>query len=473
MTKSESAMTENLEFDVVIIGGGPGGYVAAIRASQLGLKVALAERENLGGVCLNWGCIPTKALLRCSEIYGTLQRLPEFGLSAEGIHADIGKIVERSRSIAAQLSAGVKYLMGKHKVRVLDGTASLLSPREVRVEKDGEEIAILSARAVIIATGSRPREFPGLARDGKVIWGAREAMTPSALPKSLLVIGSGSIGSEFSAFYSQMGTKVTLVESVDRILPMEDEEISRLARKHWEESGIEILTGVQVKNLVPHENSVTAHMVVGGKEEEREFDRALVAVGVTGNVENIGLEKTRAVVEKGFIKTNDRQETAEPGVYAIGDVAGPPCLAHKASHEGVLAAEHIAGLDTHPVDASCIPGFSYTKPQVASVGMTEAQAKQAGHDVKVGRFPFRANGKAISIGEKEGMVKTVFDAKTGEFLGAHMLGMDVKELICLFAFARETGATGEDFIRTVFPHPTLSEAAHESVLDAFGRILHV
>ncbi|HAU28715.1 MAG TPA: dihydrolipoyl dehydrogenase [Rhodospirillaceae bacterium] len=466
-------MSEKQTFDVVIIGGGPGGYVAAIRASQLGFKVALVEREHLGGVCLNWGCIPTKALLRSAEIYRTLQRLPEFGLSAEGVSADIGKIVERSRKIANQLAAGVKYLMGKNKVTVLDGSARLEDARNVVVEKNGAEIARLEAASIIIATGSRPRVFPGLETDGDRVWGAREAMTPKELPKTLLVIGSGSIGSEFSAFYSQMGTKVTLVEALDRILPMEDAEISSMARKHWEESGIEILTGIRVSALDRREDGVIVHISHSDREEERTFERVLVAVGVTGNIEDIGLENTKVEVEKGFIKTNGRQETAEAGIYAIGDVTGPPCLAHKASHEGVVAAEVIAGLDPHPVKPCCIPGFSYTNPQVASVGMTEAQARECRLDVRVGHFPFRANGKAIAMGELEGMVKTIFDAKTGELLGAHMLGLEVKELISVFALAKEMEATEEDFIRTVFPHPTLSETTHESVLDAFGRVMHV
>ncbi len=411
------------QFDVIVVGGGPGGYVAAIRATQLGLKTGLVEREHLGGICLNWGCIPTKALLRSAEIYRLMQHADAFGLSAGTVGVDLAKVVQRSRQVAQQLAGGVKHLLKKNKVEVIDGHARLDGPGRLRVEGPaGAEIARWSAKHIILATGARPRSFPGLQPDGRLIWTSREAMVPAGLPRSLLVVGSGAIGIEFASFYHAMGSQVTVAEAVDRILPYEDEEISALARKSFEKQGLRILTGAKVGPLTAGPDSVTATLVEGGKPET--FDRVILALGVTGNVENLGLETTRAKVEKNFIVVNQWLETGEPGLYAIGDVAGPPCLAHKASHEGVICVERIAGLHAHPLELRNIPACTYAHPQVASVGLSEARAKAAGYQVKVGRFPFMANGKAIALGEPEGLIKTVFDAATGELLGAHMIGAE-------------------------------------------------
>ena len=460
-------------FDIIVVGGGPGGYVAAIRAAQLGKKTALVEREHLGGICLNWGCIPTKALLRTSEINHLLHHLDEFGLSAENPKFDLEKVVKRSRGVAKQLSGGVAHLLRKNKVTVIDGAGKLAGKGRVAVEKDGKPVGTLTAPHIILATGARARSLPGIEPDGKLIWTYKEAMVPPAMPKSLLVIGSGAIGIEFASFFLNMGAAVTVVEVMDRVLPVEDAEISALARKSFEKQGMKILTGAAVKGIKKGTDSVTVTVEAGGKSQEITVDRVISAVGIVGNVENIGLEGTGVKVDRTHVLTDGYGRTGEPGVYAIGDLTGPPWLAHKASHEGVICVEKIAGVaDVHPLDVSNIPGCTYCRPQVASVGMTEARAKEAGHEVRVGRFPFIGNGKAIALGEPEGLIKTVFDAKTGELLGAHMIGAEVTEMIQGYVIARTLEATEVELMHTVFPHPTISEAMHESVLDAYGRAIH-
>ena len=460
-------------FDIVIVGGGPGGYVAAIRAAQLGMKAAVVEREHLGGICLNWGCIPTKALLRTSEINHLLHNLGEFGLSAENPKYDLEKVVKRSRGVAKQLSGGVAHLLRKNKVTVIDGTGKLAGPGKLAVEKDGKPVGTLTAPHIILATGARARSLPGIEADGKLIWTYKEAMVPTAMPKSLLVIGSGAIGIEFASFYLNMGAAVTVVEVMDRVLPVEDAEISALARKAFEKQGMKILTSAAVKGVKKGADSVTVTIEAAGKSQEITVDRVISAVGIVGNVENIGLEGTGVKVDRTHVITDGYGRTGEPGVYAIGDLTGPPWLAHKASHEGVICVEKIAGLpDVHPMDSTNIPGCTYCRPQVASVGLTEAAAKAAGHEIKVGRFPFIGNGKAIAMGEPDGLIKTVFDAKTGELLGAHMIGAEVTEMIQGYVIARTLEATEADLMHTVFPHPTISEAMHESVLDAYGRAIH-
>ncbi len=461
-------MTEQ-NFDIIIIGGGPGGYVAAIRAAQLGMKTAVVEREHLGGICLNWGCIPTKALLRSAEIYHLMHRAAEFGLKADNISFDFSKIIERSRKVSAQLSAGVKHLLKKSKVTVFDGTAKLLGKGKVSVDGKTE----LKAPHIIIATGARARVLPGLEPDGNLIWSYKEAMVPKDMPKSVLVVGSGAIGVEFASFYNSLGAQVTIAEVMDRIVPVEDAEISAFVRKQFEKQGMKILTSAKVVKLEKSKTNVTAHIEVGGKVEKIVVDRVISAVGIAGNVENIGLENTKVKVDRGHIVINEWMQTAEPGVYAIGDVAGPPWLAHKASHEGVICVEKIKGVaDAHPLKTENIPGCTYCTPQIASVGLTEAKAKEKGYQVKVGKFPFIGNGKAIALGEPEGMVKTVFDAKTGELLGAHMVGAEVTELIQGYGVAKSLETTELDLMHAVFPHPTLSEMMHESVLDAYGRAIH-
>ncbi len=465
------------KFDLIVVGGGPGGYVAAIRAAQLGMKTALVEAQHLGGICLNWGCIPTKALLRTAEIYRNIQHADSFGISVRGASVDIKKVVERSRKVAAQLNGGVGHLLKKNKVEVFDGWGKLAGgtkgARKLTVEKDGKKIADLTASNIVLATGARARTLPGLEPDGKLIWTYREAMVPESLPKSILVVGSGAIGIEFASFYRNLGAEVTVVEVLDRILPVEDEEISAFAQKAFEKDGMKIVTGAQVKELKKAAESVTATVERGGKSEKITVERVILAVGIVGNVENIGLEGTKVKVDRGHIETNQWLETGEPGVYAIGDVTGPPWLAHKASHEGVICVEKIKGeKGVHPLDTSNIPGCTYCLPQVASVGMTEARAKEAGYEVRVGRFPFMGNGKAIALGEPEGLVKTVFDAKTGELLGAHMIGAEVTELIQGYGIARTLETTEVELMNTIFPHPTLSEMMHESVLDAYGRVIH-
>ncbi|MFN4088311.1 MAG: dihydrolipoyl dehydrogenase [Alphaproteobacteria bacterium] len=460
-------------FDLIVVGGGPGGYVAAIRAAQLGMKTALVEREHLGGICLNWGCIPTKALLRSSEINHILHNLDAYGFSAKDVAFDLAKVVKRSRGVAKQLSGGVAHLLKKNKVTVVDGQGRLNGAGKVRVEKDGKTAADLAAPHIILAPGARARSFPGLEPDGKLIWTYREAMVPEAMPKSLLVIGSGAIGMEFASFYSDMGADVTVVEVLDRILPQEDEDISAFAQKAFEKQGVKIHTGAKVTELKPGKDSVTATFEADGKARTLTVDRVVLAVGITGNVEDLGLDGTKVKVERGHIVVDEWLRTGEKGVYAIGDVVGAPWLAHKASHEGVICVEKIAGVkDVHPLDTSRIPACTYCRPQVASVGMTERRAKEAGLDVKVGKFPFIGNGKAIALGEPEGLVKTVFDAKTGELLGAHMIGAEVTELIQGYAIARTLETTEAELMHTVFPHPTISEAMHEAVLDAYGRAIH-
>ena len=460
-------------FDIIVVGGGPGGYVAAIRAAQLGMKAAVVEREHLGGICLNWGCIPTKALLRTSEINHLLHNLGEFGLSAENPKYDLEKVVKRSRGVAKQLSGGVAHLLRKNKVTVIDGTGKLAGKGKLAVEKDGKPAGTLTAPHIILATGARARSLPGIEADGKLIWTYKDAMVPTAMPNSLLVIGSGAIGIEFASFYLNMGVAVTVVEVMDRVLPVEDAEISALARKAFEKQGMKILTSAAVKGVKKGADSVTVTIEAAGKSQEITVDRVISAVGIVGNVENIGLEGTGVKVDRTHVITDGYGRTGEPGVYAIGDLTGPPWLAHKASHEGVICVEKIAGVaDVHPMDILNIPGCTYCRPQVASVGMTEARAKEAGHEVKIGRFPFIGNGKAIAMGEPEGLIKTVFDAKTGELLGAHMIGAEVTEMIQGYVIARTLEATEAELMHTVFPHPTISEAMHESVLDAYGRAIH-
>jgi dihydrolipoamide dehydrogenase len=461
-------------FDLIVLGGGPGGYVAAIRAAQLGMKTAVVEREHLGGICLNWGCIPTKALLRSSEIYHLLHRLDEFGFSAKDISFDPKKIIARSRAVAKRLSDGVAFLMKKNKITVFDGQGALAGAGKLKVTKDGKAVADLTAKHIILATGARARTLPGLEPDGKLIWTYKEAMVPEKFPKSLLVIGSGAIGIEFASFYRTMGSEVTVVEVLDRVLPVEDAEISAFAHKAFEKQGMKILTSAKVSALKPSKNNVKATIEADGKKSEETFERVILAVGITGNVENIGLDGTKVKVEKGHIVVDEWLRTGEPRVYAIGDVVGAPWLAHKAMHEGVICVEKIAGQkDVHPLDTSRIPGCTYCSPQIASVGLTEAKAKEAGKKVKVGRFPFIGNGKAIALGEDQGLIKTVFDAETGELLGAHMVGAEVTELIQGYTIAKSLETTEAELMHTIFPHPTLSEMMHESVLDAYGRMLHM
>jgi len=460
--------------DLIIVGGGPGGYVAAIRAAQLGLKVTLIEREQLGGICLNWGCIPTKALLRSSEIAMLLKHAGDFGFNIKGFDVDLKKIVERSRKVANQLSTGIGFLMKKNKIEVVTGSAKLLGKGRVEVSKDGKKISELAAKNIIIATGARARTLPGMEPDGKLIWTYKEAMLPESMPKSLLVIGSGAIGIEYASFYRALGAEVTVIEVLDRILPVEDEEISAFARRSFEKQGMKIITGASVKKLDKGADQVTATIEQGSKTTQQNFERVILAIGITGNIENLGLENTNVKTDKTHIIINQWGETGEPGVYAIGDVAGPPWLAHKASHEGVVCVEKIAGVKgAHPLDVSNIPGCTYCTPQVASVGLTEAKAKANGRAVKVGHFPFIGNGKAIALGEPEGLVKTVFDAKTGELLGAHMIGPEVTELIQGFVIAKTLETTEAELMRTIFPHPTISETMHEAVLDAYGRVIHM
>jgi dihydrolipoamide dehydrogenase len=460
-------------FDLAVLGAGPGGYVAAIRAAQLGLKTVVIEREHLGGICLNWGCIPTKALLRTSEIYHTLHHLDEFGLSAKDIGYDAKKVVERSRKVAKQLSDGVKFLLRKNKVTVIDGAGKLAGKGKIAVTKDGKSVADVVANHIILATGARARSLPGLEPDGKLVWTYKEAMIPAAIPKTLLVVGSGAIGIEFASFYRTMGAEVTVVEVLDRILPVEDEEVSAFAAKQFEKQGMKILTSAKVTKLDKGKDSVTATIEHQGGPTKITVERVISAIGIAGNVEDIGLEGTKVKVEKGHVVVDEWLKTGEPGVYAIGDLVGPPWLAHKASHEGVICVEKIAGLDhVRPLNVHNVPGCTYCMPQVASVGLTEAKAKEGGRKVKVGRFPYIGNGKAIALGEPEGFVKTVFDAETGELLGAHMVGAEVTELIQGFTIAKTLETTESELMETIFPHPTLSEMMHESVLDAYGRAIH-
>jgi dihydrolipoamide dehydrogenase len=463
-------------FDLAIIGAGPGGYVAAIRASQLGMKTAIVEREHLGGICLNWGCIPTKALLRSSELYQTMRRASAFGLAADNVRFDLASVVARSRKAAERLSNGVAYLMRKNNVTVIDGTARLMGNGRIAVAgKAGETLPEIEAAHIVVATGARARTLPGLEPDGRLIWTYREAMVPQSFPQSLLVIGSGAIGIEFASFYRGLGAEVTVVEMLPRILPAEDAEISALARKAFARAGITIQTGTRVERAAKDAETVTAHLRKPNGEIETLTTRCVIlAIGITGNVEGLGLEEQGVKVENGHIVVDEWFGTGAPGLYAIGDVAGPPWLAHKASHEGVICVEKIAGLDgVHPMDRNAIPNCTYSAPQVASVGLTEEEAAGAGHDMKIGRFPYSANGKAIAQGETEGLVKTIFDAKTGALLGAHILGAEATELIHSLVIAKTLETTEAELIAAIFPHPTLSEMIGESVLDAYGRALHI
>ncbi len=461
-------------FDVIVLGAGPGGYVCAIRAAQLGLKTAIVERDRLGGICLNWGCIPTKALLRSSEIWHLMHRLNEFGFAADNLRFDLPKIVERSRKVAGQLSNGVAFLMKKHKIAVIAGEAMLKDKSTLAVTKDGKTTDY-SAKNIVIATGARARTMPGLEPDGKLIWTYREAMVPDVMPKSLLVIGSGAIGIEFASFFRTLGSEVTVVEVLDRVLPVEDEEISQLAAKAFTKQGMKLKTATTVEKLEKTGTGVTAMLKSkDGKTETVSAERVILAVGIVGNVENIGLETVGVKVERTHVVINEWGETGVPGLWAIGDVVGPPWLAHKAMHEGVIVAERIAGVKgVHPLDTSKVPGCTYCWPQVASIGMSEAKAKATGRKIKVGRFPFLGNGKAIALGEPEGLIKTVFDADTGELLGAHMIGAEVTELIEGYCIARTLEATEAELATTIFPHPTLSEMLHEAVLDADKKALHI
>ena len=461
-------------FDVIVVGGGPGGYVCAIRAAQLGLKTAVVERERLGGICLNWGCIPTKALLRSSEIWHLMHRLGEFGFSADNLKFDATKIVERSRKVAQQLSNGVAFLMRKHKITVVTGEAKLAGQGSLTVTKDGKS-EDYTAKNVVLATGARARTFPGMEPDGKLIWTYREAMVPPAIPKSLLVVGSGAIGIEFASFFRTLGAEVTVVEVLDRVLPVEDEEISALAAKAFAKQGMKIKTATTVEKLEKAADAVTATLKSkDGKSEPITVERVILAVGIVGNVENLGLEAAGIKVDRTHVVVNEWGETGVAGVWAIGDLVGAPWLAHKAMHEGVIVAERIAGVKgVHPLDVSKVPGCTYCWPQVASVGITEAKAKASGRKIKVGRFPFLGNGKAIALGDADGLVKTVFDADTGELLGAHMIGAEVTELIHGYTIARTLEATEAELGATIFPHPTLSEMLHEAVLDADKKALHI
>lgn len=460
-------------FDVVVIGAGPGGYVAAIRASQLGLKVAIIEREHLGGICLNWGCIPTKAMLRSAEVYHLMHRAKEFGLSADNVSYDLDAVVKRSRGIAHQLSSGIGHLMKKNKIPVFMGTATVPTKGKVSVTTD-KGVEELTAKNIILATGARARELPGLEADSDRVWAYKDALVPKHMPKKLLVIGSGAIGIEFASFYNTLGADTTVVEVMDRILPVEDEEISAFAKKSFEKQGMKIMQKAIVKQLDRGKTSVTAHIEVGGKVEKHEFDTVISAVGIVGNTEGLGLEALGVTVDRTHVVTDEFCRTGVEGVFAIGDIAGAPWLAHKASHEGSMVAELIAGKNkVHPIKPGSIAGCTYCHPQVASVGMTEAKAKEAGYKIKVGRFPFIGNGKAIALGEAEGMVKTIFDEKTGELLGAHMIGAEVTELIQGYVIGQKLETTEEDLMETIFPHPTLSEMMHESVLDAYGRVIHM
>ena len=460
-------------FDVVVIGSGPGGYVAAIRAAQLGLSTCVVEREHLGGICLNWGCIPTKAMLRSSEVFHLMHRAKEFGLKADNVDYDLEAVVKRSRQVAGQLSGGIGHLMKKNKITVIMGEGTIPAKGKVSVKTD-KGVEELTAKNIILATGARARELPGLEADGELVWTYKAALTPKRMPKKLLVIGSGAIGIEFASFYNTLGSDTTVVEVMDRVLPVEDAEISAFAKKSFEKQGMKIMQKAMVKQLDRAKGKVTAHIEVGGKVEKHDFDTVISAVGIVGNVENLGLEGLGVKIDRTHVVTDEFCRTGVEGLYAIGDIAGAPWLAHKASHEGTMVAELIAGKnDVHPIKPNSIAGCTYCHPQVASVGLTEAKAKEAGYEIKVGRFPFIGNGKAIALGEPEGMIKTIFDKKTGELLGAHMVGAEVTELIQGYVVGQALETTEEDLMHTVFPHPTLSEMMHESVLDAYDRVIHM
>src|ERR1041385_6319659 len=468
-------------FDVLIIGSGPGGYVTAIRAAQLGFKTAIVERDYLGGICLNWGCIPTKALLRSAEIYHYMQHAKDYGLSAEKVAFDAKAVVQRSRGVSKRLNDGVGFLMKKNKVQIIWGDALIDAPGKVTVKKSSVEApkgalgeGTYQAKHIIVATGARPRVLPGLEPDKKLVWTYFEAMVPDKMPKSLLVIGSGAIGVEFASFYRTLGSEVTIIEVLPQILPVEDAEIAAFARKQFEKQGIKIMTGAKVTKLDRKADSVTATIDDGkGGMQQMTVDRVISAVGVTGNVENLGLEKLGVKTDRGTIVIDAACKTNVPGIYAIGDVAGPPMLAHKAEHEGVICVEAIKGMHPHAMDKNLIPGCTYCNPQVASVGLTEARAKESGREIRVGRFPFVGNGKAIALGEDQGLVKVIFDKKTGQLLGAHMVGAEVTELIQGYVVAMNLETTEEELMHTIFPHPTLSEMMKEAVLDAYGRVLNM
>ena len=467
-------------YDLIVLGSGPGGYVAAIRAAQLGLKTAIVERENLGGICLNWGCIPTKALLRTAEVFHYMQHADAYGLSNEKPSFDLGKVVARSRAVAKQLNQGVTHLMKKNKITVHMGEGKVSGKGKLSVTGQDGKATDLEAKHIILATGARARDLPFAKADGKRIWTYRHAMTPAEMPTELLVIGSGAIGIEFASFYADLGAKVTVVEMLDRIVPVEDAEVSAQLEKSLQKQGLTILTSAGVESLAADTNGVAAKIKTSdGKSADHRFSHAIVAVGIVPNTENIGLEALRIKTTKGHVDTDPYGRTNVPGIWAIGDITAPPWLAHKASHEGVTTAEAIAkelgnkDVHPHPTDAKNIPGCTYCRPQVASVGLTEAKAKESGYDVKVGKFPAIGNGKAIALGEVEGFVKTVFDAKTGELLGAHMIGAEVTELIQGYTVGKTAELVETDFMQTVFPHPTLSEMMHESVLAAFGRVIHI
>ncbi len=465
-------MMATKSFDLIVIGAGPGGYVAAIRGAQLGMNVAIVEREHMGGICLNWGCIPTKAMLRSSEVFHLMHRAKEFGLKADGIGYDLDAVVKRSRKIAGQLSGGITQLMKKNKITTIMGEATLPAKGKVSVKTDkGTEE--LTAKNIVLATGARARELPGLEADGDLVWTYKHALTPKRMPKKLLVIGSGAIGIEFASFYNTLGADTTVVEVMDRVLPVEDAEISAFAKKQFVKQGMKIMEKSMVKKLDRGKGKVTAHIETGGKVTTEEFDTVISAVGIVGNVENLGLEGLGVKLDRTHVVTDEFCRTGIDGLYAIGDIAGAPWLAHKASHEGVMVAELIAGKHAHPVKPESIAGCTYCNPQVASVGYSEAKAKELGYDIKVGRFPFIGNGKAIALGEPDGLIKTIFDAKTGELLGAHMIGAEVTELIQGYVVGRQLETTEEDLMNTVFPHPTLSEMMHESVLDAYDRVIHM
>lgn len=470
-------------FDIIIIGAGPGGYVTAIRAAQLGYKVAVVERQFLGGICNNWGCIPTKVLLRSAEIYHYMTHAKDYGLAAENVKADPVAVIARSRGVVNRLNTGVGFLFKKNKITTIKGEAVIDAPGKITVKnydsplvnmpKDALGAGSYQAKHIIIATGARPRVLPGLEPDGKLVWTYFEALAATQFPKSLLVVGSGAIGIEFASFYRTMGAEVTVVEVLPQILPVEDAEIAGIARKQFEKQGIKIMANAKVVKLDKKADSVTATIEADGKSQQITVDRVIAAVGVVGNIENIGLEKAGVKVERGVIKTDDYGKTNVPGIYAIGDVAGPPMLAHKAEHEGVICVEAIKGLHPHPMNKQMIPGCTYCHPQIASVGLTEAAAKAKGLDIRVGRFPFMGNGKAIAQGEDQGLVKVIFDKKTGQLLGAHMVGSEVTELIQGFVVAMNLETTEEELMHTIFPHPTISETMKEAVLDAYGRVLNM
>jgi dihydrolipoamide dehydrogenase len=467
-------------FDVVVIGSGPGGYVTAIRSAQLGFKTAIVEKSYLGGICLNWGCIPTKALLRSAEIFHYMQHAKDYGLSAEKVGYDAKAVVQRSRAVSKRLNDGVGFLMKKNKVPVIWGEAVIDAPGKITVKKSPVEApkgalgeGTYQAKHIILATGARPRVLPGLEPDNNLIWTYFEAMVPEKMPKSLLVVGSGAIGIEFASFFHTMGSEVTVVEVLPQILPVEDAEIAGLARKRFEKQGIKILTDTKVTKLEKKRDSVVATIDDGKKPQTVEFERVISAVGVVGNIENLGLEKLGVKTDRGIVVIDGYGKTSVPGIYAIGDVAGPPMLAHKAEHEGVVCVEAIKGLHPHATDKNLIPGCTYCNPQIASVGLTEARAKEGGREIRVGRFPFVGNGKAIALGEDQGLIKVIFDKKTGQLLGAHMIGAEVTELIQGYVIAMNLETTEEELMHTVFPHPTLSEMMKEAVLDAYGRVLNI